>query len=326
MTASFYDPKGIAVDSDGTVYVADSGNNRIRKISTSGAVSTLAGAGNAAFNDGDGVAASFYDPRGISVDSNGLIFVADTQNHRIRKITSSGNVTTLAGSGSSAFEDGDSLAASFNYPVGVDVAPNEIVYVADQFNHRIRKITSSGNVTTLAGSGSPMFADGDGVAASFYYPAGVAVDYNGTVIVADFFSHRIRLISPLGSVTTLAGSGIGQFADAVGLEASFYHPAGVAVDYNGTVIVADYFNHRIRLISPSGSVTTLVGSGIGQFADGVGLSASFFYPFGVAVDSNGTVYIADSQNNRIRKFAYGSATVQSSSTSISTSVYSLEFS
>ena len=326
MVASFYYPTGIAVDSQGNVYVADQYNNRIRMIGPSGTVSTLAGSGNAAFSDGDGMAASFYRPVGITVDSDGTVYVADTVNMRIRKISPSGTVSTLAGSGNAGYSDGEGTAASFDHPTGVAVYSDGTVYVADQYNHRIRMIDRSGNVTTLAGSGSPMFADGDGVAASFYYPAGVAVDSNTIVYVADSANHRIRKITSLGNVSTLAGSGSTAFSDGEGLAASFYYPTGVAVDSDGTLFVADYLNNRIRKISPSGNVTTFAGSGNAGYSDGEGLEASFSYPFGVSVDSNGIVYIADSGNQKIRKIAYFLKAIKSSSTLIQTLVYSLEYS
>ena len=301
VAASFNKPSGIAVDSSGTVYVADYLNNRIRKISLSGDVSTLAGSGSPAFADGVGLLASFKYPSGLVVDSNGTIYVADYYNHRIRTISVSGTVTTLAGSGSLAFADGVGSAASFHYPSGISVDFNGIVYVADYYNHRIRKITSSGNVTTLAGSGAAQFTDGLGSAASFNGPFGVAVDSAGAVYVADINNNRIRKISSSGNVSTLAGSGGATYADGLALAASFNKPSGVAVDSSGSVFVADYLNHRIRKISSSGTVTTLAGSGAAAYADGVGSAASLNYPIGVTVDSNGTVYVADYYNHRIRK-------------------------
>lgn len=301
VAASFNKPSGIAVDSSGTVYVADYLNNRIRKISLSGDVTTLAGSGSPAFADGVGSSASFKYPSGLAINSNGIIYVADYYNHRIRAISVSGTVTTLAGSGSLSFADGVGSAASFQYPSGISVDSNGIVYVADYYNHRIRKITSSGNVTTLAGSGVAQFADGAGSSASFNGPFGVAVDFEGTVYVADINNNRIRKISVSGNVSTLAGSGGAIFADGLALAASFNKPSGVAVDSSGSVFVADYLNHRIRKISSSGAVTTLAGSGTAAYADGVGSSASFNYPIGVAVNSNGTLYVADYYNHRIRK-------------------------
>ena len=299
--AGFYSPQGIALQNDGTMYVADRLNHRIRKISASGNVTTLAGS-SYGFANGQGSAASFTQPHGVAVDDSGTVYVADTYNNRIRKITASGNVTTLAGSGSSSFSDGNGTDASFRWPSGVAVDGNGTVYVADTGNNRIRKITPSGNVTTLAGSGNASFSDGNGTDASFRSPSGAAVDGNGTVYVADTGNNRIRKITPTGNVTTLAGSGFSGLVDGQGTAASFFLPSGVAVDGTGAVYVADTLNNRIRKITPSGMVTTLAGPVTSGSPDGQIISANFSGPAGVAVDGNGTtVYVADTENNVISK-------------------------
>ena len=175
------------MDAAGNVYVADYNNNRIRKVSPTGVVTTLAGTNNSypdIFADGTGAAAKFNGPSGVAVDSNGIIYVADAGNHRIRKVTSAGVVTTLAGSGSSGFLDGAPGTAKFSYPSGVAVDASGNVYVADEFNDRIRKVTPTGVVTTLAGT-SGGFADGPGATARFTSPRGVAVDAATNVFVAD---------------------------------------------------------------------------------------------------------------------------------------------
>ncbi|GHU55930.1 hypothetical protein FACS189442_4040 [Spirochaetia bacterium] len=297
--AKFNYPRGVAVDNAGNVYVADTENGRIRKISPSGVVTTLAGSGDRGYADGTGTAARFYNPRGVAVDNAGNVYVADTSNHRIRKISPGGVVTTLAGSGTSGYADGTGTAARFYSPTGVAVDNAGNVYVADYGNNRIRKISPSGVVTTLAGS-TQGYADGTGTAARFDYPFGVAADNAGNVYVADYGNHRIRKISPSGVVTTLAGSGAKGYADRTGTAAKFNNPSGVAVDNAGNVYVADYYNHRIRKISPSGVVTTLAGIGYG-YADGTATAAEFSFPYGVAVDNVGTVYVADTENHLIRK-------------------------
>lgn len=299
--ASFNQPSGVALDSSGTVFVADAGNHLIRVITTGGVVATLAGSGNSGSTNGTGTAASFHYPSGVAVDASGTVYVADTLNHLVRKITSAGVVTTLAGSGSNGSTDDTGTAASFNAPSGVAVDASGTVYVADTNNHKIRKITSAGVVTTLAGSGSNGSTNGAGTAASFRYPYSVAVDASGTVFVADAFNHLIRQITPAGVVTTLAGSGSMGSANGTGTAASFRYPYGVAVDTSDTVYVADYSNHLIRQITPAGVVTTLAGSGIAGSADGTGTAASFRQPSGVAVDASGTVYVADYNNHLIRK-------------------------
>ncbi len=246
-TAQFNNPWGVAVDSAGNVYVADQNNNRIREISPSGVVSTLAGSGINSFADGSAATAQFSNPFGVAVDSSGTVYVADRYNNRIRKI-SSGVVSTLAGSGIIGFADGSGTTAQFNDPYSVAVDAAGTVYVADLSNQRIREITPSGVVSTLAGTGVAGFADGSGTTAQFYSPAGVAVDSVGNVYVADFGNNRIRKITPSGVVSTLAGTGVAGFADGPRMSAQFYNPAGVAVDASGIIYVGDLNNQRIRKI------------------------------------------------------------------------------
>jgi sugar lactone lactonase YvrE len=299
--ASFYYPTGVAVDSSGNVIVADYNNHRIRKVTPGGVVTTLAGS-TYGFADGTGTGASFYFPTGVAVDSSGNVIVADSNNHRIRKVTPGGVVTTLAGGGSYGFSDGAGAGALFMDPSGVAVDSRGNVIVADRNNHRIRKLTPGGVVTTLAGSGSATFADGTGAGASFNWPAGVAVDNSGNVIVADQRNHRIRKLTPGGVVTTLAGSDTRASADGTGAGASFNFPTGVAVDSSGNVVVVDSGNNRIRKVTPGGVVSTLAGSQYG-FADGTGTSAKFYDPRGVTLDSSGNVIVADGGNHRIRKIS-----------------------
>jgi len=301
--AQFDSPIGIAVDSSGTVYVADAGNHRIRRVLLDGTVSTLAGSGIPGFADGAGVGAQFNFPYDVAVDSSGTVYVADTGNHRIRRVLLDGTVSTLAGSGLPGFADGAGAGAQFDFPYGIAVDSSGTVYVADAGNYRIRKIQPDGTVSTLAGSGTRGFADGAGTAAQFNYPQGIAVDSTGTVYVADAGNHRIRKIQPDGTVSTLAGSGTRGFADGAGTGAKFNFPYGVAVDSTGTVYVADWGSNRIRRILPDGTVITLAGSGTTGFVDGAGAGAQFNSLAGVAVDSTGTVYVGDSANNRIRRIA-----------------------
>ena len=307
--AGFGVPSGVVVDGIGNVYVGDHLNHRIRKITEGGVVSTVAGGGkggpkaraHALQGETVGRKACFNKPVGLAVDKGGNIYVADKLNHSIRKVTPDGVVDTIAGSGKPDFADGEGGAARFNLPHGVAVDESGNIYVADFGNNRIRKITASGNVTTLAGSGKPEFADGQGKEASFNGPNSVAIDGSGNVYVADRGNNRIRKISPNGTVATLAGSGKPEFADGLGKEASFNQPSGIAVDGIGNVYVADSYNHRIRKIGPSGYITTLVGSGNPGSEDGYGSAASFNSPYAIAVDAGGAVYVADQLNHKIRK-------------------------
>jgi len=304
--ARFANPYGVTVDSAGNVYVADWGNHTIRKVSVMGAVTTLAGtAGNPGSADGTATAARFNSPTGVTVDSAGNVYVADSGNHTIRKVSAAGVVTTLVGTaGNPGSADGTGTAARFTSPTGVTVDSAGNVYVADGGNHTIRKVSAAGAVTTLAGTaGNPGSADGTGTAARFANPAGVTVDSAGTVYVADNGNHTIRKVSPAGVVTTLAGTaGISGSADGTSTAARFNSPYSVTVDSAGNVYVADSSNHIIRKVSFTGVVTTLAGTaGIYGSTDGTGTAARFSYPTGMTVDSMGNVYVADSNNNTIRK-------------------------
>ena len=315
----------MAVDSAGNVYVADSGNNRIRKIEVAKAVLTLAGSGTRGFANGRGAAAQFNQPHGVAVDSVGNVYVADYNNDRIRKITIKtvnsqevADVDNLAGSGTGGFANGRGAAAQFNNPTGVAVDSGGNIYVADSTNHRIRKITIKtvnsqevADVDTLAGSGAEGFANGRGASAQFNNPRGVAVDSDDNIYVADSGNHRIRKITiktensqEVVEVSTLAGSGAEGFANGIGTSAQFNNPRGVAVDSSGNVYVADTGNYRIRKITTTGVVSTLAGSGREGHKDGTGASAGFYSPNGVAVDSSGNVYVADTGAQRILKIEY----------------------
>ncbi len=302
-SARFNKPTNVAVDAAGYIYVADYSNHCIRKITPSGSVSTLAGNGTAGFVDGIGSSARFYSPYGIAVDANGNVYVSESV-HRIRKVTPSGVVTTLAGSGNNGLTDGAGSSAQFFYPSGIAVDTNGNVYVADRENHCIRKVTPDGVVSTLAGSGIAGVVDGVGSSARFYFPQSVAVDASGNVFVADGNNHRIRKVTPSGAVSTFAGNGTAGFADGSVSSAKFNEPYGITVDTAGNVYVADCKNHRIRKITPSGIVSTVAGNGTAGFADDVGSSAKFYNPYGVTIDAAGNVYVADYENQRIRKITF----------------------
>ncbi len=301
--ASFKWPAGVAVDGSGNVYVADSDGSKIRKITPTGLVTTLAGSAVRGMADGMGTAASFGWPGSVAVDGSGNVYVADADYHKIRKITPAGVVTTLAGSGTAGSADGTGNAASFNLPYGVAVDSRGSVYVADKNNNKIRKITPMGEVTTFAGSGTAGSADGMGTAASFSTPTSIAVDSSDNVYVGDEGSFKIRKITPAGLVTTLAGSGSSVTVDGTGTAASFGSLGGIAVDGSGSVYVGDIGSNQIRKITPAGVVTTLAGAGGAGAVNGTGTVASFKSPRGVAVDSSGNVYVADSGNNLIRKIS-----------------------
>ena len=299
MTARFYYPSGVAVTSNGSVVVADTGNNRIRLVAPDGTVTTLTGSGTQGFADGTATTAQFNLPYSVAVMQNGSVVVADMLNNQIRLVAPDGTVTTLAGSGAAGFADGPATTAQFHNPYAVAIMPNGSVVVADQKNQRIRLVAPDGTVTTLTGSGTGSsspgaggypcgFADGNATTAQFYYPRGVAAMSNGSVVVADTYNNRIRLVSPDGIVTTLAGNGTAGNADGPAMTARFNAPHSVAVMQNGNMVVADTYNNLIRLVFLNGEGNIAV------------MTVAAASSQGVAVMSNGNVVVGDPESNRIQ--------------------------
>jgi sugar lactone lactonase YvrE len=240
---------GIVLDGDGNMYVADEENNMIRKIAPSGEVSTLAGDTTAGYKDASGKDARFNAPWGMAMDQAGTIYVADAANHLIRKVTLSGVVTTLAGNGKPGFKDDAGTAAQFNDPIAVAVDASGNVYVADETNNAIRKITPAGVVTTVAGGPDPAYKDGSAKEARFFRPIGIATDASDNLFIADYGNQRIRKITPAGTVTTIAGDGSTFFKDGPATRAEFKYPSGIVVDrHTGNIYIADMGNSRIRLL------------------------------------------------------------------------------
>ncbi len=241
------------------------GSTNAANNSSKAVVTTVAGmAGSSGTNDATGSSARFNRPNGIAIDSSGNLYIADQYNNSIRKITSGGVVTTLAGStsGSSGNLNGVGTAARFDYPIGVAVDSSGNVFVSEQFNNCIRKITSAGIVTTLAGSTSGISGniDGTGSAARFYSPQGITIDPSGNLYLTDYFNHNIRKVTNTGVVTTFAGStnGFSGSNDATGTSARFNRPIGITIDSSGNLIVVESINNTIRKITPSGDVTTFL--------------------------------------------------------------------
>ena len=293
-------PGGVAVDSGDNLYIADTENHRIRKVDSTGTITTIAGTGESWFG-GDGgpaVQARLDSPLGVAVDSGGNIYIADTRNNRIRKVDSTGTITTIAGTGDNVYgfdgDGGPAVQARLYRPGGVAVDSTGNLYIADTRNNRIRKVDSTGTITTIAGTGDNVYGfDGDGgpaVQARLYRPGGVAVDSGGNIFIADTGNHRIRKVDSAGVITTI---------DWKRLET----PLGVAVDSGGNIYIGNTDNHRIRKVDSAGTITTIAGTGeSGDGGDGgPAIQATLYYPRGVAVDSTGNLYIADTRNNRIRK-------------------------
>ena len=297
--AMFNGPRGLVVYG-GSVLVADRANSVIRKIGAGGLVSTLAGNGKPGYQDGFGKLTAFNRPEGVAVDQAGNIYVADTGNHRIRRITPQGAVLTFAGSGQAGFLNGGSSTARFYTPRGIAVTPLGAAFVADTNTHRIRKVSPDGTVSTLAGSGVATSSDGKGTKAAINRPNAITIASNGDLYFLESSpSSRVRRVTQDGVVTTIAGSGDGVF-DGPAKVAKFHNPQGIAVDTGGNIFVADTSNHRVRKISSSLFVSTLIGFAGAGFKDGGPGAAKFKDPVGITVDAFGTLYIGDYGNQRVR--------------------------
>jgi len=306
--AKFNYPKGIAIDKLDNIYIAERGNNVIRKISSSGIVTVLAGkVGVLGYKDGVGTEANFRYPEGIAVDTDGNLYVADTYNSVIRKITPDGVVTTMAGLvNSPGFQDGDRESAQFLSPVDIVVDAQKNLFVADYGNRVVRKVTPNGVVTTLAGTpGVSGAVDGTGSAVKFKGPTGIALGIDGDLLVSD--TNTLRKVTQAGVVTTLAGSAdvVGS-ADGVGLAARFNGVGGIVQDSIGNIFIVDRGNYTIRKVTVDYGVTTIAGAAGSYGAkDGVGSNAQLLGPRAITVDKNGNLFITEIGAHAIRKITPG---------------------
>ena len=302
--ATFNNPHGIAVDSDGTVYTVDRWSHIVRKITTDGMVTTVAGSpGVAGSSDGYGAAALFNEPWGICA-RNGIVYVADTRNNKIRKIGVNGEVTTIAGTGNYGTSNGSGSSATFGNPTGIAVDANGILYVADHLTHIIRKIDNNNVVSTLAGIPYMMGdEDGPGNIATFARPYGLTLDLDGNILVADEWNHKIRKINPTGLVSTVAGIGVVGHEDGAANEAMFNYPWDVAVDANGVILVADGYNYVIRRIFNNGQVMTYCGGVTSSGGvDGIGSNARFSGATTIANSPlTNEIFVGDAYNHLVRK-------------------------
>ncbi|MFD5714573.1 RICIN domain-containing protein [Streptomyces pharetrae] len=306
-------PYGLAMDSTGTLYFSDHNNHQVRKVTTDGRIRTVAGTGTAGFggDQGPALSAQLDGPREVAVDRAGNLYIADSENHRIRKVTADGQIGTVAGTGTAGFsgDDGPSVAAELNCPYGIAVDSTGNLYIADTDNHRIRQITPDGKIRTVAGTGTPGFS-GDGgaaTAAQLNTPYGVAVDGAGNLYITDAENHRVRRVAGDGTISTVAGTGTDGFSGDGGpaTSAQLDFPLGVVAVTTGALYVSDHNNHRVRRVAGDGTISTVAGTGTDGFSGdgGPATSAQLNYPFGLAVDCVGALYIADYVNNRIRKVA-----------------------
>jgi len=292
-------PQNITFDNIGNLYIADPSGHVIRKITPAGVSSVFAGTGAYGSLDGPAASATFSTPYSLVFDRSGNMYVADADNNKIRKITTAGVVSTFAGNGTSTSIDGNGLSASINHPINLAIDPNSNIYVSDENGQKIRKIDTSGNVTTIAGTGQIGSVDGAASSSSFYRPHGLVFDTGGNLYVADYANSKIRKITPSGIVSTFAGSGAQKSVDGIGSDAGIYAPANIVIDATGN-IYANVIDNKIIKISPQGVVTTLAGSGQAGKADGIGISATFNCPMGLAIGPNGSLYVSDACNNEIR--------------------------
>ncbi len=304
-------PFGIAVGATGNLLIADRFNNCIRQVNAAGLISTLAGTGAAGYN-GDGIAATaaqLNNATGVSADRSGNVYVADRSNNRIRKIDAAGIITTVAGNGAAGFggDGGAATSALLNSPRKVVADTFGNLYIADQGNNRVRKVSASGIISTIAGTSAAGY-NGDGIpatSAQLNGPYDVAVDSAGNVFVADVDNFRIRKIDAAGMISSVAGSGTQGFTGDGGpaTAAQLNEANGIAIDHSGGIFIADGWNERIRYVQPSGIINTIAGTGTpGYNGDGIAATtAQLNNPYHVAVSTTGDLFIADYDNSRIRK-------------------------
>lgn len=309
--AVFSSIEDVAVDANGNVYIADTGNGAIRKVDSTATITTVAGTGVSAYSGDGGQAtkAQLYSPYSVALDSSGNMYIAEYADSRIRKVTSQGTISTIAGTGAAGYggDNGPAASAQLNSPEGVAVDAAGNVYIADVWNNRIRKISSSGTISTVAGNGLISYS-GDGFAAihaQLNAPEGVAVDAAGMVYISDTANNRVRAISPGGVINTIAGNGTAGSSGDGGPAASaqLNQPLGLALDAAGNLYIADFGNSRVRKVSPGGAISTVAGTNSSGYAGdgGPATNAELSEPFGVAVDGAGNLYISEFGNSRVRK-------------------------
>jgi len=313
VNAHLDNPIAVYADNAGNIYISDWGNARLRMVNSSGIISTIAGNGMFGFSGDGGIAtaAELNGPMGIFTDAAGNIYVADIGNERIRQINKAGYINTIAGNGTYGFsgDGGHAISAAFEDPAGIcgDVSGN--IYVADEFNNRVRKINTTGIISTIAGCGVHGYSGDGGVAtlAELYYPSGVAVDSAGDILIADESNNCIRKVNTQGIISTIAGNGVAGYSgdgDPANL-AELSNAAGIGIDNKGNIYIADGFNSRIRKINAAGIISTIAGNGVAGYS-GIGDSATFaslYNPVSISADMSGNLYLANEFNNFVQKLS-----------------------
>ena len=319
-TKELNNPYGVATDQYRNLYIADLNNNVIRKvIASTGIITTVAG--NLAYgysgDNGPATAARLSSPFAVAIDGTGNMYIADRDNNCIRKVTTSGIISTFAGNATLGYsgDGGAATAAQLAGPIGLAVDATGNVYIADYYNNRIRMVTPLGIISTVAGNGTQGYS-GDGASANnaeLANPTGVTVDVSGNIYIADYTNNRVRMVKAnTGLISTIAGNGIAAYHGDGGAAdtSSLNHPWGVAFG-SGNLFIADYANHRIRKVSNTGKISTVTGNGIeGYFGDcGTPIAAEVYYPAGLALDTYGNLFIADNKNNRVRKLLFSASKI-----------------
>lgn len=299
LAASFRAPLDVVVSSEGVIYVADAINHRIRKIA-GGQVTAFAGRGVGDTTSGSGLFAGFVLPSQLAIDAANNIYTLDLDDPRVRKISPAAYVSVYAGKEVEGFVDGRADTAQFGEEAsGITIDEQGTIYVSDYENRRIRKISTTGEVSTIAGNGKTGFVNGKADSAQFFSPGGIVIDKQGNLFIADWY--QVRKITPSGDVSTFAGSNSSGYQDGQADAARFTLITDLVIDEQGNIFLSD--DNRIRKITPQGLVSTFAGSTAG-YEDGDASSAKFNNPAGLGIDKHGNIYVADANNNRIRKISF----------------------
>ena len=306
-------PTGVALDGQGNLYITDLDNNRVRRVDAAGMIATVAGTGDYGSRGDGGPAAqaALHWPEGVALDGQGNLYIADGGNHRVRRVDAAGTIATVAGTGAEGFggDGGPATQAELAGPAGVALDGQGNLYIAEFYNHRVRRVDAAGTIATVAGTGAEGFGGDGGPAtqAELAWPYGVALDGEGNLYIADHGNHRVRRVDAAGTIATVAGTGAegfgGDGGPATATQTELAWPAGLALDGQGNLYIADHGNDRVRRVDAAGTIATVAGTGAEGFGGdgGPATQAELAGPVGVALDGQGNLYIADPGNHRVRR-------------------------